>query len=80
MTIEKPVIAAVNGYAVAGGLELALMCDLRVAEVGAVFGVFSRRFGTLSNFVYACHWLSDVIQCHVNVLLICVYTRRCASD
>ena len=48
MTIEKPVVAAVSGYAVAGGLELALMCDLRVAEVGAVFGVFCRRFGTFS--------------------------------
>lgn len=45
MTIEKPVIAAVSGYAVAGGLELALMCDLRVVEEGAVFGVFCRRFG-----------------------------------
>ena len=45
MTIEKPVVAAVSGYAVAGGLELALMCDLRVAEEGTVFGVFCRRFG-----------------------------------
>ena len=45
MMIEKPVIAAVSGYAVAGGLELALMCDLRVVELNAVFGVFSRRFG-----------------------------------
>ncbi|MCF6389337.1 crotonase/enoyl-CoA hydratase family protein [Mycobacterium sp. MBM] len=45
MVLSKPVIAAVGGYAVAGGLELALWCDLRVVEEDAVFGVFCRRWG-----------------------------------
>src|SRR6516225_4181743 len=45
LRLAKPVIAAIGGHAVAGGLELALWCDLRVAEEDAVLGVFSRRWG-----------------------------------
>ena len=45
MRLSKPVIAAISGYAVAGGLELALWCDLRVVEENAVLGVFCRRWG-----------------------------------
>lgn len=45
MLLSKPVVAAISGHAVAGGLELALWCDLRVVERSAVLGVFCRRFG-----------------------------------
>ncbi len=45
MQLTKPAIAAISGYAVAGGLELALLCDLRVMEEDAVCGVFCRRWG-----------------------------------
>ncbi len=45
LLLNKPVLAAVEGHAVAGGLELALWCDLRVAARNAVFGVYCRRFG-----------------------------------
>ncbi|XP_033640681.1 probable enoyl-CoA hydratase echA8 [Asterias rubens] len=45
MILSKPVIAAVSGYAVAGGMELSLICDMRVVEKSATFGIFNRRFG-----------------------------------
>jgi enoyl-CoA hydratase len=45
IAFTKPIIAAVAGYAVAGGLELSLLADMRVAEEGAIFGVFCRRWG-----------------------------------
>ncbi|KAM5440281.1 hypothetical protein McanMca71_002901 [Microsporum canis] len=45
MQIEKPVICAISGHAVAGGMELSLLADIRVVEEDAIFGIFSRRFG-----------------------------------
>jgi enoyl-CoA hydratase len=45
MMLSKPIIAAVSGYAVAGGMELALWCDMRVVEETATFGIFCRQFG-----------------------------------
>lgn len=45
MTVDKPTIAAIEGYCVAGGLEMALWCDMRVASDSAIFGCFERRYG-----------------------------------
>lgn len=52
LEFSKPLIAAVSGFAVAGGLELALLADLRVVEESAVMGVFCRRFGMSETLCY----------------------------
>jgi enoyl-CoA hydratase len=56
MTLSKPVIAAIEGYAVAGGLELALWCDVRVAARDATLGVFNRRFGVPLRRRFGSDW------------------------
>ena len=54
MHLKKPSIAAISGYAVAGGLELSLLCDLRIMEEDAITGVFCRRFGNI--VLYSVHF------------------------
>ena len=51
MMFSKPVIAAVEGYAVAGGMELSLMCDMRVVDENAIMSVYCRRFGEISRTI-----------------------------
>lgn len=51
--IKKPLVAGLSGYAVGCGLELALMCDLRVIEDTAQLGLLNRRYGKLYSFVYS---------------------------
>ena len=61
MKLTKPVIGAVEGHAVAGGMELALLCDLRVAAEGATMGMFNRTFGKYQRFLCC-------LLLHVNVI------------
>ena len=64
LLLTKPVIAAVEGYAVAGGLEIALWCDLRVAAEDAVFGVYCRRWGVplIDGGTFGFHALSVIVM------------------
>lgn len=63
LQLSKPLIAAVSGFAVAGGLELALLADLRVVEESAVMGVFCRRFGKSDPSCYCCLYCYDTQYC-----------------
>ena len=71
-------IAAVSGHAVAGGLEMALMCDMRVAEEDAVFGVFCRRFGTkkLNKNVFSVYSGTSEIRTPWDLAKVSLFQRR----
>ena len=73
MLTKKPLIAAVSGYAVAGGLELALLCDLRIVEETAIFGVFCRRFGGSIQ-------LLTVYSKYVNIFYFPMFFSRCTIN
>ena len=67
-------IGAIEGYAVAGGMELALMCDLRVVAEDTIMGIFNRRFGKVLN---RCHpWEEGGGDFHVERLEILVFSLR----
>ncbi|ROL51060.1 putative enoyl-CoA hydratase 1, peroxisomal [Anabarilius grahami] len=82
LRLSKPLIAAVSGYAVAGGLELALLADLRVVEESSIMGIFSRRFGCFlsSSVVVWCNSITPTPLCvqaciigFVGTLMFCEY-------
>ena len=74
LELSKPLIAAVSGFAVAGGLELALLADLRVVEESAIMGVFCRRFGTSDTSCYCCLYC---YHSYYYVMLHCFYSWCC---